>query len=68
MPQEKQPITQKPKVEDEHTGSGSEKHGKHREQDEALPGKGSTKGGLNKDSGADSDDATKSTRGGRQGK
>ena len=51
MPQQKQPITRKPKVEDEHTGSGSEKHGKHREQDEALPGKGSTKGGLNKQSG-----------------
>ena len=67
MPQQKQPITQKPKVEDEHTGHGSEKHGKHREQDEALPGKGSTKGGLNKDSGADSDDPSKSTRGGRQG-
>ena len=51
MPQEKQPITKAPRVEDESTGSGSERHGKHKEQDEALPGKGSTKGGLNKQSG-----------------
>ena len=50
MPQRKQPITEKPKVEDESLGHGSEKHGKHKEQDEALPGKGSTKGGLNKQS------------------
>ena len=55
MPQQKQPITQKPKVEDEHTGNGAEKHGKHREQDEALPGKGSTKGGLNKQSGGETE-------------
>ena len=65
MPQEKQPITKKAKVEDESVGHGSVKHGKHKEQDEALPGKGSTKGGLNKDSGADSKDTTKSSRGGR---
>ena len=65
MPQQKQPITQKPKVEDESIGHAAEKHGKHKEQDEALPGKGSTKGGLNKDSGADADDTSKSTRGGR---
>ena len=51
MPQQKQPITRKPKVEDESTGHGSEKHGKHREQDEALPGSGGTKGGLNRDAG-----------------
>jgi len=67
MPQRNEPITRKPKVEDESTGRGSQKHGKHRVEDEALPGKGSTKGGLNKDSGADSDDPSKSTRGGRQG-
>lgn len=65
MPQEKQPITRKAKVEDESLGHGSEKHGKHKEQDEALPGKGSTKGGLNKDSGANAKDPSKSTRGGR---
>ena len=51
MPNEKEPIRKAPKVEDESTGSGSEKHGKHKEQDEALPGKGSEKGGLNKQSG-----------------
>ena len=67
MPQQKQPVTRKPKVEDESVGRGEEKHGKHREQDEALPGRGSSKGGMNKDSGADSDDTSKSTRGGRQG-
>ena len=67
MPQRNEPVTRKPKVEDESLGSGSEKHGKHKQQDEALPGKGSAKGGLNKDSGADSNDASKSTRGGRQG-
>jgi hypothetical protein len=56
MPQRKQPIKERPKVEDESTGSPSEHHGKHREQDEALPGKGSTKGGLNKQSGGDTRD------------
>jgi hypothetical protein len=59
MPQEKQPITKQPKVEDESTGNGSVKHGKHKEQDEALPGKGSTKGGLNKTSGGDARDEGK---------
>jgi hypothetical protein len=53
MPQRKQPIKERPKVEDESTGNGSDYHGKHREEDEALPGKGSTKGGLNKQSGGD---------------
>ena len=62
MPQRKQPITDKPKVLDQSTGEGSEKHGKHREQDEALPGKGSTKGGLNKQSGGDSSDESGKTR------
>jgi len=51
MPQQKQPITERPRVEDESTGNGSERHGKHREGDEALPGKGSSKGGLNKEAG-----------------
>ncbi|HEX6589528.1 MAG TPA: hypothetical protein VF039_10930 [Longimicrobiales bacterium] len=67
MPQRNEPVTKKSKVEDESLGHGSEKHGKHREQDEALPGKGSSKGGLNRDSGAHSNDPSKSTRGGRQG-
>jgi hypothetical protein len=53
MPQRKQPIKERPNVEDESTGNGSDYRGKHREQDEALPGKGSTKGGLNKQSGGD---------------
>lgn len=53
MPQENRPITERPKVEDESTGRGSEKHGKHREDDEALPGKGSEKGGLGRESGAE---------------
>lgn len=51
MPQQNRPITRRPKTEDESTGNGSELHGKHREDDEALPGKGSTKGGLNRDAG-----------------
>jgi hypothetical protein len=51
MPQRKKPIKQRPKVEDESTGNPTEYHGKHREQDEALPGRGGTKGGLNKNSG-----------------
>ena len=51
MPKQNQPITDRPKVEDESTGNGTERHGKHRETDVALPGKGSTKGGLNKDAG-----------------
>lgn len=53
MPQQKQPLTHAPRVEEESVGTGSERHGKHREGDEALPGKGSTKGGMNKDSGRD---------------
>jgi hypothetical protein len=54
MPQRKQPITQRPKVEDESTGSdASERHGVHRQQDEALPGGGGTKGGLNKTAGSE---------------
>ena len=59
MPQEKQPITKAPKIEDESTGNGSDRHGKHKQQDEALPGKGSTKGGLNKQSGGDTKDEGK---------
>jgi hypothetical protein len=48
MPQQKQPITQRPKVEDESIGNPREKHGLHRQRDEALPGKGGDKAGLNK--------------------
>lgn len=51
MPQANEPIKERPKVEDESTGNPPEKHGKHREDDEGLPGKGGTKGGLNKYSG-----------------
>ena len=53
MPQRKEPIKERPTVEDESTGNGSERHGKHRENDEALPGDGrDRKGGLTKESGA----------------
>lgn len=48
MPKQERPVTHRPKIEDESTGNGSERHGKHREEDEALPGKGSSVGGLNK--------------------
>lgn len=52
MPQSNRPITKRPKVEDESTGEPpAEKHGKHRERDESLPGSGGDKGGLNKQSG-----------------
>lgn len=54
MPQRKKPITQRPKAEDESTGNPPERHGKHRAADEALPGKGGTKAGLNKQSGGGS--------------
>lgn len=66
MPQQKQPVTQKPKVEDESTGHGSEKHGKHRERDEALPGSGGSKGGMNRESGVARDDERGPTKGGPQ--
>lgn len=52
MPQRNDPIKKRPKVEDESTGpEPTERHGKHREGDEGLPGKGSTKGGMNRESG-----------------
>jgi hypothetical protein len=54
MPKQKGPIKQRPTVEDESTGNGSEYHGAHRDDDEGLPGKGSSKGGLNRDSGGGS--------------
>lgn len=52
MPQREKPIKARSKAEDESTGTPnpSEQHGKHREEDEALPGKNSEKGGLNKQS------------------
>jgi hypothetical protein len=64
MPQQKQPITERPKVEDESTGHGSERHGTHREGDEALPGRGGDKGGLNRDAGRGAD--AESSRGTQQ--
>lgn len=51
MPKKKEPIKQRPKVEDESTGNPPEKHGKHQPGDEGLPGKGGSKGGLNRYSG-----------------
>lgn len=51
MPQRKRPIVERPKVEDESTGNPPEKHGPHQPWDEALPGRGGTKGGLNRYSG-----------------
>jgi hypothetical protein len=57
MPQQNRPVTDRPKVEDESVGNGSEQHGRHREGDEALPGRGSGKGGLNRSgSGAEAAD------------
>ena len=53
MPDRERPLKARPKEEDESTGQTTEHHGKHKEQDEALPGKGSEKGGLNKQSGGD---------------
>lgn len=52
MPQRNEPIKERPKVDDETTGNPNPggRHGKHREEDEALPGKNSAKGGLNKQS------------------
>lgn len=52
MPHRKKPITFRPKTEDESIGNPPGRRGPHREGDEALPGKGGTKGGLNKASGA----------------
>lgn len=52
MPQREKPLKARTKIEDESTGTPnpSEHHGKHRADDEALPGKDSEKGGLNKQS------------------
>jgi hypothetical protein len=51
MPKQNQPITRRTNAEKESVASTREHHGKHRENDEALPGRGSTKGGLNRSSG-----------------
>jgi hypothetical protein len=59
MPQQKQPITDRPKVEDESTGNGTEFHGTHQQRDEALPGSGGDKAGLNKQA-ARSDESSRS--------
>ena len=53
MPQRNEPITERPKIEDESTGEPTVHHGTHRQEDEALPGSGGDKGGLNKQSGGD---------------
>jgi hypothetical protein len=65
MPTSNRDITERPKVEDESVGRGSEHHGKHREGDEALPGSGGDKAGLNKAAGR-SDDSAESSRGTKQ--
>lgn len=51
MPQRRKPIKQRPKVEEESIGNPPIRKGKHQPWDEALPGSGGTKGGLNKYSG-----------------
>lgn len=51
MPQQREPITRKPTVEDESTGNPPIRKGKGRPDDEGLPGDGGTKGGLNRYSG-----------------
>lgn len=73
MPQANEPIKKRPKVEDESTGDPEqveERHGKHREEDSGVAGKGSEKGGMNKEAGvADAGDREKArgTKGVRQG-
>jgi hypothetical protein len=52
MPKQERPITERPNPAEGSVQEPREHHGKHREDDEALPGTGSTKGGLNKGSGA----------------
>lgn len=51
VPQRRKPITRRPKVEDESTGNPPDRRGPHQPWDEGLPGKGGTKGGLNRYSG-----------------
>jgi hypothetical protein len=51
LPQRRKPITQRPKVEDESTGNPPDRRGPHQPWDEALPGRGGTKAGLNRYSG-----------------
>ena len=45
MPQQKRPITERPKVEDESTGNGTQFHGVHRHNDEALRAVAATRRG-----------------------
>jgi hypothetical protein len=52
MPQRKRPLVERVSVEDESTGNPPERHGPHQPWDEALPGRGSTRGGLDKYGGA----------------
>lgn len=51
MPKRKRPITQRAKVEDESIGNPPDRRGPHQPWDEGLPGRGGTKGGLNRYSG-----------------
>jgi hypothetical protein len=50
MPKQERPITDRPNPADESVQEPRQRHGKHREDDEALRGSGGTKGGLNKGS------------------
>jgi hypothetical protein len=52
MPQQKRPITERAKDHDESTGNPPDRHGTHKERDEALPGNGGDKAGLDKYTGA----------------
>ena len=67
MPRQNRPITHAPTEERSSVGHGSEYHGKHREEDDALPGRGSTKGGLNRSGGEDGEGRSTSGRGRAKG-
>lgn len=72
MPQSNRPISDRPKVEDSSTGDPEkveERHGKSRQEDTGMPGKGSEKGGLNKDAGTpdEGQSGSKQSRGPKQG-
>lgn len=51
MPQRPKPIKQRARFEDESTGNPPGHRGPHQPGDEALAGKGSKKGGLNRQAG-----------------
>lgn len=55
MPQSNEPIKKRPKAEDHSTGDPDrveERKGKPQEKDQSMSGKGSEKGGLNRNSGS----------------